>query len=65
MCYSPSRGWLFMPDLGLVCEEGVAVDVERACLVFSGCAAEGVARVADLDVTESGLFEKLLPTRTG
>jgi hypothetical protein len=48
-----------------VCEEGVAIDVEGPCLVFSGCAAEGVARVADLDVTEAGLFEELLPTRTG
>jgi len=46
-------------------QEGVAVHLERPRLFFSGGAAEGVDGVADLDVNEPGVFEHLLPARTG
>jgi hypothetical protein len=47
------------------CEERVAEHFEGSGFRFAGSAAEGVDRRADLDVDEAGLFEHLLPARTG
>src|SRR5688572_21189636 len=46
-------------------EEGVAVHLECPGLRYSGGTAEGVDGVADLHVDEAGVFEHLLPARTG
>src|SRR4026208_2095153 len=52
-------------ELGPVGEEGVAVDLERAGAGFSHRTAERVDGWTDADVLEPGVFEHLLPARTG
>ena len=46
-------------------EEGVAVDLERACFGFTGRAPECVDGWSDGDVVEPAVFEHLLPASTG
>src|SRR3954451_9794138 len=46
-------------------EEGVAVHLVRPGLLLAVSAAEGVDRITDLDVDKAGVFEHLLPARTG
>jgi hypothetical protein len=46
-------------------EECVSVDVEGACLLLPGGTGERVDWFADLNVDEAGVFEHLLPARTG
>jgi hypothetical protein len=46
-------------------EERVAVDVEGARLVLTGCLGEGVDGRSDRHTDESDVFEHLLPARTG
>jgi len=57
----PSRRW----SPGLAGQEGVAVHLEGPGLGLARRAAEGVGGRSDLDGGEAGLFEHLLPTRTG
>src|SRR5436190_21508277 len=47
------------------CQERVAVYVEGAGLLFTGCVGEGVDGRSDGHIGKSGLFEHLLPARTG
>lgn len=46
-------------------EEGVAEDLEGACVGLAGRAAEGVDGWSDLDVGEADFGEHLMPALTG
>src|ERR1700716_3173086 len=64
-----SRPGIWVPPCcvgsGSASKERVAVHLERSPLFFSGGAAKGVDRVADLDVDKSCVLEHLVPARTG
>lgn len=48
-----------------MCEECVAVDLERPCIRFAVSATEGVDGWTDDDLVEAAVLEHLLPARTG
>ena len=48
-----------------MCEECVAVDLERPCIRFAVGATEGVDGRTDGDMFEAAVLQHLLPARTG
>ena len=47
------------------CKKRVAEHLKRACLVLARGSAEDVDGGSDDDIAEAGVFEHLLPARTG
>jgi hypothetical protein len=51
--------------VGFACQEGVAVDLVGPGVGFPSGTAEGVDGLADGDIGEPDVGERLLPARTG